>query len=567
MTTPKGWSIGLGLLIAAGVATPASAQVDKCQPGLAKVSQSLQIQLSKSFDKCLATIRKAIVKGTPPSKPATSCEKAFDKIFGLGSVPADKTKIGKFVAAVAKLEAQLRCTSAELGELGHLVSGINAPGSADTDFVASWLAVVKQQMAWNENLANNGSARDLIDYALAAGPDGDDPANCDPSRGTGCGTDCSGAPPPGYVYRPNLCALDARAWPQCRVAACHLKVTGAAIQPLGAPVSLNNRKFALEVCTPPAAILPVTGADFVFLASGPTSTFQPPPSIPTSPAVTWCIDQVRAEGWCDCTGNGIAYEPDTCVDHLADLSGTCAADPNEAEFEADCVCTSPAGQPCTTPGCTQCRNATNGARCHPRARNSKRISTYSGSSGANDCMLLSTLQFRFLSPGTCVDADGNPLGPCTSIGAATAPCLALGGVSCDASVGPDGVACTPDDLPTALETMTIPFTTGTAAGIIESYNQADGVCLAGNVGMNCMTNADCDTTVPPNGSCAASIAGCSTGPNPEDCMYSTAAGLGVSCTAMRAGNLTNFALTGALPLIDEVPELEDYLITFKLDCN
>jgi hypothetical protein len=115
--------------------------------------------------------------------------------------------------------------------------------------------------------------------------------------------------------------------------------------------------------------------------------------------------------------------------------------------------------------------------------------------------------------------------------------------------------------------MTIPFTTGTAASIIESYNQTDGVCLAGNAGMNCMTHADCDTA-PGNGSCAAPVGGCGTGPTlGEDCMYTTAAGLGVSCTAMRAGNLTNFSLSGALPLLDEVPLQKDYLITFKLDCN
>jgi hypothetical protein len=177
------------------------------------------------------------------------------------------------------------------------------------------------------------------------------------------------------------------------------------------------------------------------------------------------------------------------------------------------------------------------------------------------------MQFRFLSPGTCIDGDGNTLGPCTSVGAATAPCAALGGVSCDASVGPDGVACTPDDLPTPLEIITVPFTTGTAATIIESYNNTDGVCLGGgNTNMNCITNADCDT-VPGNGTCAAPIFGCSTGPNAEDCSHTTAAGLGISCTAMRAGNLTNFSLTGALPMLDEVPQQKDYNLTFKLDCN
>lgn len=571
MSTSKRWPICLAVVLAtASMAPPAEAQIDKCQSGLAKNSQKLEVAFAKGFDKCFAVIRKGILKGSPAAAGAASCEKILDKLMGLGPVAADKTKVGKFLAAVDKFETQLVCTAAELEELGHLVSGNNAPGAGPTDFVASWMAVVKQHAAWTENVLDNGDARDLIDLALAAGPEDDDSSNCDAVKGTGCGTDCTGAPTAGYFHRPNLCALAPKVGPPCRLLACNLKATGAVLQPFGGPISFADRKLAMEVCTPPTADLPVTAPDFLMLAGGPAITMRPAPTIPTVPAVTWCIDQVRAEGWCDCTANGIPYEPDTCLDHNADAGGTCPDD--GAALESDCVCTaSQVGQPCRTPGCTECRHATTGAFCHSGTLVSDLDTIYTGASGANACLLLSTLQFRFLTVATCVNAAGEPLTTCPAVGPATPLCTALGGTSCVASVGPDGIACTADDRPATMETVTIPFTTGSSTSTIESSaTGAIGSCTMGNIGMNCATDDDCDTTAFSAGICAANPKGCGTGPNPEDCSFSTGVGQGPSsCTAMKAGLITNFALTGTLPVLENVPDpaLKDHIFTFKLDCE
>lgn len=556
-------------LVAVLVASPAPAQLDKCQAGLTKSSQKLEMQLAKGLEKCLAAVRKGLVKNKPASAGAVACEKALDKLMGLGVVPFDKTRVGSFLAAVNKLGTQSVCTPGDLQRLGHMVSGTNAPGASPTDFVAAWLAVVKLHMAWKQHVADNGDAASLIEVALAAGPDGGNPSNCDAVKGTGCGTDCTGVPAAGYFYRPNLCALRPAVWPQCRLAACNLKATGATMQPVGAPVSVADRKFAVEVCSPPASGLPVTSPGYLMLAGGPAMTLRPALAIAGPPTVTWCVDQVRAEGWCDCTGNGIPYRPISCLDHNADPGGTCPD--TGAARETGCVCTSPPGVACNTPGCTECRHLEGGAYCHPGTSVSALTTSYAGTSAANDCLLLATLQWRFLPPGTCVNAAGEALTTCgATIGSPTAACTALGGVSCVAAVGPDGMACTADDRPASVATVTIPFTTGMSTSTIEGYVFNAGSCTAGNVGMNCSTNDDCDTTMNSAGVCSAAVKGCGTGPNPEDCSFTTGLGLGPSsCAAMKAGLLANFALTGSVPVLENVPDptLRDHIFTFKLDCE
>lgn len=572
MPTARQWSIGLAVTILAGLIPAAgSAQIDKCQAGLTKNSQKLETQLAKGIEKCLAAVRKNLVKGKEPALAAASCEKALDKLFGLGIVPADKSKIGKFLAAVEKLETSQQCTAAELAELGHLVSGVNAPGTADTDWVASWMAVVKQKIAWTEHVIDNGDARDLIDLALSAGPEFGDPSECDPGTGSGCGTNCAGAPPAGYANRPNLCNLSPASWPTCRVQACQLDATGAVFQNVGSPVSFASSKFALEVCRTPTSTLPIGGPSTVFLSSGPMRTFSPPPSIPTVPAITWCIDQVRAEGWCDCTGQAVPFSPDSCLDHIADSTGTCPD--TGATLETDCVCASPPGPTCTA-ACTSCLNAKTGAPCHSGTEHSAINTTYTGSSVAGSCLYLSTLQFKYLWTGTCVDANGKALGSCNPVGAPGATCTALGGVSCAASAGPDGIACTRDDLTPPSPAVTIPFTTSTARATIENFVDSQGNCTLplNHAGMNCISNADCDSNAGGDGVCMGLVPGCFSGPNGEDCRYTTAAGSGATCGALESGNLSSLVLTGALPALDAGPGLaalgvQDYIITFRLDCN
>jgi hypothetical protein len=573
MPTARRWSLGLALMMLTSLAaTPAFAQIDKCQSGLAKNSQKLETQLAKGFEKCLAAIRKGVIKGKPAAEGAASCEKTIDKLLGLGVVPPAKSKIGKFLAAVQKLVDQGKCSAAELAELGHLVSGVNAPGTLPTDFMASWMAAVKQRMAWSEQVIDNGDARDLLDLALSAGPAFDDPSECDSSTGKGCGTDCDGAVPAGYVSRPNLCNLRYDQWPECRVHACQLETAGATIQPAGAPINFTTSKFALEVCRVPSTVLPVSGADFVFLSAGGTRTFSPPPTIPTVPAMTWCIDQVRAEGWCDCSGESIPFSPQSCLDHIADAGGTCPD--TGATPETDCVCADLVGQPpCSTADCNVCVHAKTGVACHPGAENSAVNTTYTGTSASGDCLYLATLQYKYLWSGTCVNAAGEPLAPCHPVGPAPAACAAIGGTSCVNSLGADGLACTSDDISPPEATVTIPLTTGTAQATIENRVNTQGLCVtpASQVGKNCITDADCDSIVGMDGTCNAFNPGCATGPDPEDCRHTIGPGAGLSCGRLESSNLSGFTLVGAVPTLHVPIGLNtygfDYNMTFRVDCE
>jgi hypothetical protein len=160
------------------------------------------------------------------------------------------------------------------------------------------------------------------------------------------------------------------------------------------------------------------------------------------------------------------------------------------------------------------------------------------------------------------------------VGPAPATCAALGGVSCVAAAGADGIPCTRDDRTPPSATVTIPLTTSTARSTIENFVDGQGICTApaSHMNMNCISNADCDSNAGGDGVCMGLLPGCFTGPNPEDCRFTTAAGSGISCNQMESGNLTGLTLMGTLPALDAGPGLaalglNDYIITFRLDCN
>jgi hypothetical protein len=113
----------------------AYAAIEKCQPLLEKNGLKLMIAATKALNKCKDAIRKGVAKGDPAHKAAHSCEKALAAVLGIaGGVPAapapEKTKVGKFLAAIAKGDGKGTCTEADLQQLGHLVTGISAPGTS-----------------------------------------------------------------------------------------------------------------------------------------------------------------------------------------------------------------------------------------------------------------------------------------------------------------------------------------------------------------------------------------------------------------------------------------------------
>jgi hypothetical protein len=573
----------LVLALAIGLsASMAHAQLSKCQAGIEKNSLKLNVTIAKALNKCKDKIRKASEKGPDRSGAADACEKALKKIYALTFVgdpkPVDpaKSKIGKFRAAIQKLEDKGTCTATDLDTLGHLVSGVNAPGTGITDFMESWLIKAKEKLAWKEEVFEVGDARSLIDEAINAG---ENPAKaCDPIKGKNCGTCCdpTGATCAANEYpRPNLCMLGEKTWPMCRDHACTLSGgSGAVLNPTGAPISLSARRVTLEVCTAPSGNAGILDPDFKLLINQPARTFQPPPVIPIVPAITVCVDQVRSEGWCDCSAaapSAPSTSPEFCLDHVADVAGTCPD--TGASLESNCACGFPAGllgMPCNTAGCLACVNSSTGARCHSGTQNSALTITWPAvASGANDCVDLNQIQFTLEPPAICVDAMGQAVGQCNAPGSPDATCAAAGGVICVASSGADGVACTRDDLVPAGAPTTVPFTTDSATSTIEDFVAVEGICAAGQAGMNCVTNADCDTAAsgPGDGVCAGQVFGCGTGPNAEDCQFTAGPGAGVSCANLESSNLAGWAIVGSFPALDGAGGIGDSILTFTLACS
>jgi hypothetical protein len=305
---------GISMMVGASIVLTGStafAALDKCQATLEKNGLKLTTSAVKALNKCKDSIRKGQLKGADTNAAAGACEKALGAVLGLpGGVPlapeAAKTKVGKFLSAVAKADAKGTCNEADLFQLGHLITGQQAPGTTrgpmctdevtactqdadcpegescpgSTDWAQYWLVWAKLKLAWIEEIFEVGDTVQVLTAAIEAGPSDE----CDQEKGKGCGTDCTGAPASDEVYRPNLCSFNQLTFPQCRVHSCNLDAaSGGAVEPLGVPVQLDGRKVTLQLCRAlPLPGLPVS-TTFRPIIGDPGRGFQPPPIIPLGP--------------------------------------------------------------------------------------------------------------------------------------------------------------------------------------------------------------------------------------------------------------------------------------------
>lgn len=562
---------GLFLLSLFLVSSPRSAAADlgKCEAKLLKSASKLGINISKSLQKCASSARKSIAgTGAVDSVAADTCEKNLAKIFNIGG-EAGKGLVNKTLKSFDKLfvAGGEVCTSADLVTLGLLESGVNAPGVAAQDFVASWLVMRETQLAITEVAGVSGDFQELLDGMLEI-------------------TDCG-------VERPNLCTFGAEQNPDCVVQTCNLSSSSKLqLLPANLSASLQDHPIAVQVCRAPGTLLdlPVDFSDdFRMLALGMASRIGPT-SLPVANG-TLCIDQKSASGWCDCAGAAVPFEPTTCRDHIAnDDGGTCSesggfclvdddcpdrndlcsaagiddcgADLADASLESTCVrAGTDAGDCQAAPG--RCIDEESFGRCHSGTFRGAPTLGYAGSSGAGDCMMQQTISLRLLPPAVCANGSGFALGTCTTTCAGPGACAAdvactgLGGTQCLAPTGPDGVACTRDDLGAPGASTALALTTGTVTAQLRDRILTSGTCsgAAVNSGMNCVTDRDCN-----GGVCNGEVI------QPPQAAV-TATGAGLACKQFDSGNLSGLTLVGSFALIDGFGSIGDQNAIFTLDCD
>jgi len=560
MFHPRWVPFGISLVVLVGLlASPASANLAKCESKLFSTAQKLNVAVGKAMSKCSITARSKGIN----DKTADACEKSLAKVFNLNGLPGAGT-INKTIKAVDKLFVQGKevCTSEDLEALGLLESGVNAPGVNAQDFLVSALVVKSVDLASSAMFASVADLQESLTALV-------DITNCNTSR-------------------PNLCSFAAEQNPDCRVHACVLgPASNAYLQPGNVPVSLQNRVSTMQICQTPNTLLdlPVNlSSDYRALFLDASKTFRPPP-VATGTNATICIDQIRAQGWCDCNGGGVPFEPDFCLDgRVNNNGGTCSNTSAFCLTDADCPkgtcsgpgvdgcggdlanaklvgsCVQPNGAPCEAGGTTRCYNSKTGGRCHPGTYRGEVVQNWGGASGPGDCMLLNTVAFRVLPPALCVNGGGGLLGTCTTTcnGGPCAPdvgCSGLGGVNCIDPKGADQRACTADDLFPPSAPTTVPFTTGSASTTIVDRLQNQGACSAGstNVGMNCASNQDCD-----GGTCQGAV------------MLSTprsfGPGTGLGCDALDSSSLSGLKFVGTFPALNVLLTF-DTITEFELVCN
>lgn len=479
--------LGSSALAAAGFlvsANTAQADLAKCGKKLEGIELKMASTITKALNKCLDAAR----GGDTGADLASACDGAIGKANAAvaKNTSSDPAALGKIQGL-----SPATCTNEDLITLGLGASGVNSPGTGNAaNFAATYLAKRAEQTAWSLALATGADARNLMDSAVAASAA--NPTACD-------GAACA-----------NLNAYSAAQQPACRTHACELTaMSGATLQPLGVPVTLGNRIFPLDVCTLPSTGLPVT-APTQLLSAGVVKTFDPPPTIPLSPVITVCVQQLRGAGWVDCSGLGVATNPTLCRDHNVNT---------DAEAPDD-ECTGAAAVGATADACT----AVSPGCPHTGVENGKLSQTFAGASVLGDASLNSITQFKLLPAGVCLTGATPNGGTCTPPSTMGCP---MGSTLCIPTTGADGTACTGDDLLAPNSPTTVPFTTGTATATIYDYSNTDGVTQTFNIGPG--------TPI-------------------------------ASCGAMAASNLTGLKLVGAFPALDGATT-SDTITTLSIECQ
>jgi hypothetical protein len=519
-------AVRAGATVLVLTAPPAFATVDKCQKALERAGSKLQTDAIRALTRCADTIRKAAptadsvsqsavgadATATPAKSPAEraadACEALLARVFDKGGTMPGRSSIDRFKATVDSLVPGT-CTATDLFALGHLLSGAAgtappAPGSSPgvQEWAKNWLAMANVSTAVMQEIMQ---ARDLLNEIGAM---------------IDTVGDCGDA-----QIRPNLCQFAI----QCRDQACQIAASSRASITLATgattPIALGGQ-LVLQVCTMKNSGLLGTNGEFVSLVGGPARTIR----VPAIAGTTICVDQVAAEGWCDCSGLGVSVDTAICQDHIESNGEGCLG-PSTGIFptsETPCFCDDGSGQlgaQCgpSLPSCpsgSACGKKASGGRCHPGTANGPIKTLVTGASSPGDCVLLDTLQFKVLPSA--------------------------------AAFGPDGQPCTSDDTLPPVATVPVPMSTGTATALLKDAVITEGSCDGGKT--RCVENANCA-----DGLCVGAVTGDITSPPVTGARAS-------SCAMLEAGKLSGLQLVGGLTSLD-VLGLGDLAATFQIVCE
>jgi hypothetical protein len=456
---------------------------------------------------------------------------------------------------------------------GHLLSGSagNAPPAVGDagKFMCDWATIAMEKIAIKQQLFLIPDTVNIISAAQGASPDHIATNGKAAHKGTSCSS--TNTDPNLQEYRPNLCRFGV----ECRDHACSLAGTSQATllsAPLegllGGPATLNlTGSVVIEFCQLGQATgtckdvpHPVcqTDADcpvsptnkcnmnrgegegslflaepnIIYLINEPSKTIKVtiPPALAGLVAAV-CVDNIRSEGWCDCTGSsGVLRNTDFCIDQSLNDNPGCVTD--------DC------GSSCS---------AAVTSSLYPGTKNGALKITPSGAATAGTCLDLQTTQFTII--------------------------LAT------SDFGVDTIACTGDDFGAPSAPAQLPITSGTATASIKDAVASPGTC---NISGFCQVNADCAANL-----CSAAVAGicsvdgaactggpnlpgtcvsnqpCSGGPTLTDITVGPLTGAATNCTNYSTSNLSGLSLVGAFPALgtDFNNPLGDSVTGFKLTCN
>lgn len=377
----------------------------KCQAALEKQANKWSATVMKSLQKCVDGAQKARDAGGINAKAALGCEGAIAKLN------AARAKTGTKCLGT-------KCTAAELGALGHLISTYTAPvGTGDPvagiapgaiDFTCAWVLRVAEHRAYQSILAAAPAAQALMvntgDVDICVG--GPTPgASCNVNADCGMGGTCPELTPALTAYLKE---------PRCNTHVCRMTGSSSATLQVnvgGSPVDAFNLSVTgavpLEVCTLPAGSGLPLHPDTKLVATAPNKGLTP---VTVLPGITACVGNVRTQGWCDCGAASVFPLP------TGGKNYTVCRDSDTANAGDNCS---------TVPGL-----APGGA---PDNNGGPAWAGFSGGSATGDCGGTISVSFSIVTPGL---------------------------------VGADSTACTFDDTAEPLASNGLPFTTGTANALV-----------------------------------------------------------------------------------------------------
>ncbi|MFI5394450.1 MAG: hypothetical protein ACHQ9S_02855 [Candidatus Binatia bacterium] len=539
-----GWllSAAAGGILLVGSAAYASPQL--CEPRIELATKSYHDSVYSALTFCADSVERAKMAHSPLllTIAAGLCEGALKNVYDVTNTKPYTTSENtiaknRFRNGIYTLfhpvAGSPTCTAQDLVALSHQVSGgvapySSAPGANTESFLTDYELLTQETAAIQAGVGANTELLALVSLAvnaqdsaggtcdLAKGKctigSGKSPlttctSNLDCYRGdfTNCGVCNLDQSPPkcaggsqqpcatnadctAGTKRPNLCSFNA----ECNFRTCNApgsfgNLTAGSLGGGNAGIFLPGQQ-SLGVCqTAPTASRGYGQGAGENLGTAPGTVYVTGSDVgslkPVSVAGTTlvCVNQLGAEGWCDCGGGGGNKNVSYCQDRLASqcqgghctdvcdtLTTTCTLGGGGCTSNADCVsgtaCTSNADCP------DKCgNNPVTGFTTNPDSdfvgtQVGPAVPSFGGGSANGDCMILETTQFKQLT------------------------------IAIPSELGSDGLPCTPDDQKAPGAPVTVPLTTGSSTSTMHNAVLGTatpyGLC-DGNAATECIDGNDC----------------------------------------------------------------------------